>query len=418
MTYQQARDAEDLNHLNDAITLFISRYSANLSNANRKTVILFPGGMGSQLLRASTPQPNGPPYSYNIVWLDCSVVFGAAAHLQMNGDIDLDQQIIIPDGPVDFPPLLTPYDGFITWCNQNQIDYLIFGWDWRRDLSFNADFFLKDFMPLFKQRVAQLQPNPLLHLSLVGHSEGGMLLKVIVNRASDPNVQLLKRAVTVASPFYGYGGQLPRYFIGDPDLNAIYGNQTVTRIVSSLAAGYSLLFLDQATFARDKAKLTQDPYYPSTKNYPLLDATSEAPADPYNPQPSGALVRYPQDYGFDLAKLARGKLIYDEVAALLDPTVKAKFFNIRGVTTRNGKAVNKTVTHQTWGFIDPHFDPNNVAGCPITDFLGPGDGTLPAWSTRFADTPSANVRTVRGNQIDHMFMMNDHQVLSVLATVI
>jgi hypothetical protein len=417
MTYQQARDAEDRDHINDAITHFISRYAANLSNTNRKTVILFPGGMGSQLLRASTPQPDGPPYSYNIVWLDCSIIFGAGLHLQMQGDIDLDQQIIIPDGPVDFPPL-TPYDGFITWCNQKQIDYLIFGWDWRRDLSFTADFFLNIFMPLFQQRVAQLQPNPLQHLSLVGHSEGGMLLKVIINRAASPYVQLLNRAVTVASPFYGYGGQLPRYFIGDPDLNAIYGNQTVTRIVSSLAAGYSLLFLDQATFARDKAKLTQDPYYPSAKKYPILDATSGAPADPYNPQPSGALVRYPQDYGFDPAMLARGKLIYDEVAALLDPSVKAKFFNIRGVTTSNGKAVNKTVTHQTWGFIDPHFNPNNVAGCPVTDYLGPGDGTLPAWSTRFSDTLPANVRTVRGDQIDHMFMMSDHQVLGALATVI
>ena len=49
MTYQQERDAEELRYLNDEITHFISRYSSNLSNTNRKTVILFPGGMGSQL---------------------------------------------------------------------------------------------------------------------------------------------------------------------------------------------------------------------------------------------------------------------------------------------------------------------------------------------------------------------------------
>jgi hypothetical protein len=418
MTYQQARDAENLNHLDGAITDFISRYAANLSNPNRKTVILFPGGMGSQLLRASTPVQVGPPYFYNIVWLDCSILFGAGRDLQMHGDIDLDEQIIIPDGPVDFAPELTPYKGFITWCNQKQIDYLIFGWDWRRDLACNAKFFLESFMPRFQQRVASLHPSPLQHLSLVGHSEGGMLLKVIINRPADPYVQLLKRAVTVASPFYGYGGQLARYFIGDPDLNPIYGNQTVTRIVSSLAGGYSLLFLDMATFTRDKAKLTQDPYYPSAKKYPVLDATTGAPADPYNPQPSGALVRYPQHYGFDTNMLNGGKTIYDEVAALLDPSVKSKFFNIRGVTTSNGTAVNKTVTHQTWACIDPYFDPNNVAGCPIVDYLGAGDGTLPAWSTRFVDTPTANVRTVRGDQIDHMFMMSDQQVLGVLATVI
>jgi hypothetical protein len=76
------------------------------------------------------------------------------------------------------------------------------------------------------------------------------------------------------------------------------------------------------------------------------------------------------------------------------------------------------VTHQTWGWIDPHFDPNDVAGCPITDYLGPGDGTLPAWSTRFAQIPAANVFTVRGARIDHIFMMSDSRVLAKLATVI
>src|SRR5262249_49533637 len=155
----------------------------------RRTVFLFPGGMASQLLRASTPQSNGPPYSYNIVWLDCSdLLFGAAAHLQMQGDIDLDQQIIIPDGPVHFPPL-TPYDGFINWCAHNLIAYLISGWDWRRDLCLTADFFLDVFMPLFANRVANLNPNPLQRLSLVGHSFGGMLIKLILNRTANQHVQ-------------------------------------------------------------------------------------------------------------------------------------------------------------------------------------------------------------------------------------
>src|SRR5262245_53109775 len=186
----------------------------------------------------------------------------------MQGDIDFNEQFVIADGPVNFSPL-TSYQGFINRCNQRQIDYLIFGWDWRRDLSLTADFFLNVFMPLFKQRVAGLYPNPLQHLSLVGHSFGGMLIKLILNRTNNPYVQLLKSAVTVASPFYGYGGQLPHYFIGDPDLNRFYGNRTVTRIISSLAAGYTLLFLDEATYQRDSAKLMQDPNYPLL-NYPIL----------------------------------------------------------------------------------------------------------------------------------------------------
>jgi len=416
MTYQTERDAEELRYLNDEITDFISRYSSNPSNTNRRTVILFPGGMGSQLLHASTPQSDGPPYFYNIAWLDCSVLFGAAAHLRMQGDTDFDGRFVIADGPVNFPPL-TPYQGFIDKCNQQQIDYLIFGWDWRRDLCLTADFFLNVFMPLFKQRVEGLYPSPLQRLSLVGHSFGGMLIKLILNSTNDATVQQLKSAVTVASPFYGHGGQLPRYFVGDPDLNPLYGNRTVTRIVSSLAGSYCLQFLDWDTFQRDGAQLAQDPNYPLL-NYPILDATNGTPADPYNPQTNGAKVRYPQFYGFDWSMLGNGKAAYDKVAALLAPTINAKFFNIRGVTTKNGVDANETVTHQTWDWIDPDFDPNNVNDCPITDYLGPGDGTLPAWSTRFVYTPAANVRTLRGDDIDHMFMMNNTQVFNELLTVI
>ena len=116
MTYQGERNAEQLRYLNDEITHFISRYSGNLSNTNRKTVILFLGGMGSQLLHASTPQSDGPPYFYNIAWLDCSVLFGAAAHLRMQGDIDFDGRFVIADGhviyvslPIFFSRFLCPF---------------------------------------------------------------------------------------------------------------------------------------------------------------------------------------------------------------------------------------------------------------------------------------------------------------------
>ena len=140
MTYGDTRDNEQLSNLDDAIRRFITRYNSNPSSTNRKTIILFPGGMGSQLVRASSPEPWGPPYSYNTVWLDCSILFGAALHLQMQGDVDDNQQIVIPDGPVDFMTL-RPYEGFIQWCNDHEVDYFIFGWDWRRDAKLTVDFF-------------------------------------------------------------------------------------------------------------------------------------------------------------------------------------------------------------------------------------------------------------------------------------
>jgi hypothetical protein len=219
----------------------------------------------------------------------------------------------------------------------------------------------------------------------------------------------------VATPFYGYAGQLPRYFVGDPDLNPLYGKRPITRVVSSFAAGYELLFLDEATYQRDGPALANDPAYPLL-DYPCLDATTGAVADPYNPKTNAGMVRYPQNYGFDVFGLSSGKLIYQQVAAQLDPAINNKFFNFRGVKVSNGVDVDDTVNNQIWDWIAPNFDPETDA-CPITDYLGPGDGTLPAWSTRLVSTPVANVRTLRGN-IDHMFMMNDPLVLNQLATVI
>ena len=65
-----------------------------------------------------------------------------------------------------------------------------------------------------------------------------MIVKLIMNEAN-PLVDEMHRAVTVATPFYGYAGQLHRYFEGDPELN-FEGRARVTRVLSSLRGGYVL----------------------------------------------------------------------------------------------------------------------------------------------------------------------------------
>ena len=417
MTYDQTRDSEQLSYLDDAIAEFISRYNFNVQSTGRRTIIFFPGGMGSRLLRATTPEPDGPPFFYDTVWLDGSIAFGAASHLRMQHDIDYQQQVVVPDGPLDLF-ILRPYEDFIEWCENNSVDYFIFGWDWRRDPQKSVDFFLNVFMPRFEQRVSGCVPNPLAHLSLVGHSFGGMIVKLILNQQNNPYVQLVHSAVTVATPFYGYGGQLGRYFIGDPDLYLFYSKRNLVRIVSSLAGGYTLMFLDEETFQRDGAALGNDPQFP-LPNYPVLDAITGARADPYAPGSNGGMVRYPQNYGFNPVHLARAKLMCQQVAApFASPAINDKFFNIRGVQTDNNAAIrNDTVNNQTWDWIAPNFDPN-ADNSPIVDYLGPGDGTLPAWSTRLVSAPPANVRTLLGDDIEHMWMMGHPQVTNALQMVI
>lgn len=415
-TYQQGRDQEYIDRLDSAIGDFISHYNANPSQQNRRTIFLFPGGMGSQLRRASTPYTDGPPFSYLLAWLDCSIAFGTAPNLQMQGDVDDQQHYVVPDGCVDFIQL-QPYEDFIQWCQTNWLDLFVFGWDWRRDITCTADFFLNTFLPRFDAAVAaaHCSPHPLDDFTLIGHSFGGMVVKLILNDATNAYVQRMKRAITVASPFYGHGGQVHRYFKGDPDLNwtlgPTAGASRITEIVSTLAGGYVLQFLDGATYDTYQNGLRNDPKGYNLGGYPSMDATTAGlRADPYNPSPgTGGKVRYISSHKFDFGALTTAQTVYQSVAAPLTNAMAAKFYNIRAVQFKNGRAVNGTVVSQTWEMVRTTFDPD-ADNDPLTDIEGPGDNTLPAWSTRLLGLPPDNVITIEGANLEHMDLMNDSRV--------
>jgi len=73
VTYDAARESEQLRVNDAAINNFINRYvNRNLPAAQRKTVFFFPGGMASQLLRATTPYDATNPaatFGFDKVWL-------------------------------------------------------------------------------------------------------------------------------------------------------------------------------------------------------------------------------------------------------------------------------------------------------------------------------------------------------------
>lgn len=417
LTYDQMRDQEQLRLLDAAIEEFIIRHNSRSPTGDRKTIILFPGGMGSQLIRAMTPYEDGLPFLYHTSWIDCSIMLGAAVTLEMQGDLDSEHKFVIPDGCVEFDLMrLTPYVGFTRWCERNGFDWFIFGWDWRRRLEHSVDLFLNCFLPFFQQRVvAACAADPLANFALIGHSMGGMMIKLILNRGGI-FVDKLRQAVTVATPFYGHAGQVHRYFKGDPDLDFV-GKARLTRVISSMRGPYTLLFLDSDTYDRHGNALAMDPEYP-LPCYPSVDAMNELIlADPYNPQIDNGQVRYPQDYGFDSTELQHAKRVYQEVAAPLDDVVNKKFFNIRGVQASGGTVLNDTIGGQTWGWIDANFNPDTDPD-PITDAtVCPGDGVVPAWSARLITTPRNNVRSLRGN-IEHMTMMNSRQTQDELMSIL
>jgi pimeloyl-ACP methyl ester carboxylesterase len=422
--YATGRDAAYASRLRNTIEEFASQYGANPST-HRRTIFLFPGGLGSQLMRANKPHPQPPQY-YEKSWIDCGILSGDGPGLRMlPGNVDFEEKYVVPDGGVDFV-LAHPYNNFIQWCRNNWIDLFVFGWDWRRSVQDSADFFLKVFMPMLDTRFAGQTPHPLDHFTLVGHSAGGMVVKMILNASADQYVQRMKKAITVATPFYGYGGQTHRYLKGEPDLNwteGANGASTYTKIISSMPGMYEFLLLDHETYEVNKVAFASDPEGFNLKAYPSLDkADPNEVADPYDPQPDAqGLVRYPLNHGFDSTLLYKGRVESRKVSsALADPATAAKLYNIRGVQTRNGNPRNNTVVSHVWARVPASFDPDTDTD-PIEDTLGPGDDTQPAWTTRLLGLPDPmhQVITVLDDaEHMHMTMMGNPKVQTKIAELL
>lgn len=438
ITYAETRDKEQLRLLRPAVDAFIARSQnpqPTTSTCPRQTVFFFPGGMASQLVRARQPFQDGltvaQTFSYDPVWITPFVfTSGAARDLEMQRDAtgvfrDKDDRIIVAKGLVNVVGC-TPYNGFISWCAANNLDVFVFDWDWRRRLEETVTFFVSKFLPFFQARVGDARlPDPLATFSLIGHSFGGMIANLVLRR-NDSILAPLARVITVATPFYGYTGQVHRWFEGEPLLNGLLGSNTFKQemmdMIASLPAPYTLHFLDEATYGDSATFATLTglaPEFPLPA-YPSMDATvATLRADPYNPQTNGSLVRYPVATGFDLAELDYARLQFQQLAAPMAPSLLQKFYNIRGVRTQLDQQtpISDTPGSMTWDWIPTSFDATDPS--PIVDSVQvPGDDTQPAWSTHLAANDPARCITVRASNVRHMFLMNHSKTLAELESIL
>jgi pimeloyl-ACP methyl ester carboxylesterase len=415
ITYDTTRESEQLRYLKVDIANFIQRYTSKPPSSSRRTLFLFPGGMASQLLRATTPYRDDgtqQTFQYENYWVSALTFLGGALFLGMHkhggGFRDHDNQIVIPSGVVNFLGL-TPYSRFSQWCDQNDLDLLIFSWDWRRRPKDTVSFFFNRFLPLFRTTVQQQTgTDPLQKFILMGHSFGGMLVKLMLHRA-DPVLAKMTQAVTVASPFYGYDGQIHRWFEGEPLLNHI-GLLDVTlpmiKVITSLPGCYVLPYLDYKTFTDNQLALKNDQNYP-LKAYPSKDAVTGAPVDPFIP---GA-HRYPTNTGFDHNELAHALQTYRKIAGAPPAGCAGKFYNIRGVQSPSGNTTGSI----SWGTLT---GPVNTTMSPVGNGpSNPGDDTQPAWSARLATLGAKHVVSVKGN-LDHMFIMEENDTQAAIASVL
>jgi hypothetical protein len=421
MSYEGNRVKEQLRVLRPEIQNFIVRYNAN-PPVGRQTVFLFPGGMASRLVRAKKVYQPGPDqvFDYVDIWLTPESFLGRAADLKMKrvnkGDHrDKDDKIIVSDGLVNFLGA-TPYLGFTAWCAAKNLDYFVFPWDWRRGVDDVGDFFIDDFLPDFQNLVKAGCNNadPLARFSLIGHSCGGM----VVNWALRSNAAImagLDKAITVATPFYGYSSQLHRWFDGEEYLNGPLNSfkKGIIKAICSFPGCYAWLFLPHNDrYVPNAAAFAADPVAPLMA-YPSVDSDTGAVADPYDPQSNGALRRYPttRESAFDSDELKDGKDLVKFLSGPLTAAKAGKFYNIRADT-----GANNTRHATTWRWVPP------IEPCPIANAsVGMGDGVQPGWTARHIDLEGlapGHVVTVVSPLAEHATLMSVPETIKAISKIL
>ena len=377
------------------INSFLRRF-----RVDRPTVILLPGGMGSELLRSDKPFPASPSTPVDKIWLDCGITRDDALKIEIDGELrDANLRVVASNGPVSFLSQ-TPYDDFQNFAESQGWNYAVFGYDWRRPVS-ESSMFLKDFIVSFRDEVARqygADVDPLRNTTLLCHSMGGLVVTAAL-RDTWFGSQAWHSVITVATPFYGTSNHLERYYVGLRELTNYYPVEVLTRIIGSLPGPYSLLFLPHEIFAKYGQTL-------GLQRYPLLDLQSGEPADPYG---LDSATRWPTSVSREFVEMNRMQLV--EIAAPLPAGVKERFFCLRA--TGNSKtAVELTWTNVNGASYDPGRDES-----PIRGTYGPGDGTVPAWSAFHADSPEANRRSFV-NIADHGRVLESTEVMAIVAAII
>ena len=381
MTYRTARNRSIRDALGRRIEDFARRY-----RPGEPTVVLLPGGMGSQLDRSQRRYRGDddlPFERYDPIWMDLGILFGNDAlmlEMQSSGH-DVDDHVVIPDGPLNF--LVNAYDGTERFFREERgWNYICFGFDWRRPITEWAGY-LETFLNRLGRRVQQLKgESPLPNTTLLCHSLGGLVAVAFLHRlAARPSFRpadidlWLCRVVTVATPFYGTSTHMRRYYKGQSPLNRLHGATNIARIAGTIPGPYILLYPDRAIYQRDVTGLAQSAF--PLHRYPMREAADETlEIDPYD---SVAASRYPN--WVSRAYLKQARRIRKRITRPLPGEMSRRVFHIRS-------GLVPMSIEQKWRAVNgANFDPERDSYPVVQARRGPGDGTVPAWSARLVGTP-------------------------------
>lgn len=395
MTYEEWRVAAIREVYADTIHNFVNKDYRK----GQPTVMLLPGGMGSELRRSDMRyegQSEVPKRDeHHTIWMDWQISLGDAERLEIDDQgRDLEQHAVIADGPVK-TDCWSPYNGAGEYFKKEGWNFVTFGYDWRRPLREAADnlrTFLAEFRDAVQERHGE-NPLPLTHL--YAHSQGGLVLKLFLNGIADGQ-DWFGKAFTVATPFYGTSTHQDRYFRGVRWLNRPYKPATVVKVVGSLPGPYSLMFLPKAVFDRYGAAIGLD-------HYPVTEPGSGRAIDPYDP---ANLDRYLP--AVKAAYLDDARQVYDEIAAPLPQGLETRFFNIGG-------SGEEMATSLSWKPLPEGYKAGDKNSPLQRDSKGQGDGTVPFWSAFHASAPDGWCKLEVGG---HLSMAENRKVLKAVERLI
>jgi hypothetical protein len=377
---------------------------------NRPTILLLPGGMGSQIDRSQKPYTGNPSsaFNYDPIWMDPGIIFdGDALQLEIKpNEHDIGNHVCIPNGPLRF--FLKPYDATEDYFRDKDFNYIVFGFDWRRSIRESAGF-LQFFLKQLKGRVVDLwQEDPLPNTTILCHSMGGLVAKVFLHKVFKQNTaaadvgKWMSRLVTVATPFYGSATHMTRYYKGQKLLNTLYSPQKLACLTGTLYGTYILMLLDKKTYARNADKLETD-------RYPVRDAQNpEKEADPFDPK---MFSRYPGWVG--KKHLAHAIEMRKIITRPLPDAVLHRVFHIRA-----GR--RKTWVELKWQSVNgaafnPDKDDSPISGQYGAN--GGGDGTVPFWSARLVQVPDCQVFNLKKAK-KHQELLEHTETLTVISRLI
>ena len=384
---------------------FLATYNPNL-----RTVVLIPGGMGSQLDRS--PSPFRPPAElplgrFDPVWMDFGILFTAEARdlaIDARGH-DAGDHVIVANGPLRFIVYGYPYERTRLWAADSMLNYVVFGYDWRRPVT-EAAAWLDTFLRRCRDRVAGKHPGHTMDdVTLLAHSQGGLVATMYLHKrfrraatSADVDAAGIGRVVTVGTPFFSAATNIFRYFQGQEPLNAIYGAADLARIAGSLPGPYILNAPAADLF---KAAFPGD-------DYPVTDDTTGQPLDLHDD--AVATQRLPPWFDRDHMQAARRekRLLCRELPA----PVAERLWHIRsglgeGAVTR----LRWTAPARPINAYRPGRD-----DLPFVEVAGAGDGTVPFWAAALPQNKGRTYDCVTADE--HTTLAEHDEPLRVVRSII